>query len=320
MTDETIAVIMTAYNEKEVWLRQAVTSVLEQTYEKIHLYLLLDNPDNEELWAVMESIAAADERVSIYRNRKNRGLVDSLNYLLEQVNEPLTARMDADDICEVTRLEKELAFMRAQQLDFVMSGIDFIRDEKRTPGPNVPTLLPEVFAECEKYGNFATHPTWLLRTEVYRQLQGYREVSYCEDLDFILRAIQEGYRLGRMEEVLLHYRMRSSGISVSYAYEQFEKSARLREAYAEGKPIREITPERLNHCKEFLDETKKKQFQKQKAAVDDFAADLYQKHYIRCVGRMIKGMLGSSMYRRIFCITLRNNRRTNSLFKEARRK
>ena len=320
MEKETIAVMMTAYNEKEEWFHQAVDSVLNQTYPKIHLYILLDNPDNEVLWQIMQEYAVSDLRVSIYKNDKNLGLVASLNKLLDIVTENMVARMDADDICCPDRLEKELEFLKRNQLDFVMSGIDFIRADEIEQGPDVPELLPELFAESEKYGNHATHPTWLLKSRVYHQLEGYRQIHYCEDLDFVLRAIQAGYRLGRMQEVLLHYRMRETGISNSYAYEQYEKATYLHQKFKIGDKVKNLTPEELNQCCDFSDEKLKRDFQKTKGQIDAFAAQLYQGKYVNCALQALKGIIGSKLYRKIFFKTLKNNRNMTKIYRKARAK
>ena len=318
MENETIAVIMTAYNEKADWFCKALDSVLQQTYENIQVYVLLDHPENAELWSIMRTYAEQDRRIHLYQNDKNLGLVASLNKLLTVVTESYVARMDADDICCPERLEKEMAFMRQYQLDFVMSGIDFIRHDVIEAGPDVPLLLPELFAESEKYGNHATHPTWLLKREVYQKLAGYREIHYCEDLDFVLRAIQKGYRLGRMPEVLLHYRMRETGISASYAYEQYEKASYLRDIYCKDQQLDAIDPQRLNQRRDFSDSVLKEKFQKEKGNLDAFAADLYQRKYFSCVMKALRGILGSPIYRRIFFETLRNNRNMTRIFEKAR--
>ena len=319
MNTETVAVIMTAYNENESWFKAAIDSILSQTYTDIHLYLLLDNPDNKRLWEIMENYSDLDNRVSIFRNEKNLGLVGSLNKLLTMVEEPYIARMDADDISCETRIEKEMIFLKENHLDFVMSGIDFIRDENREAGPDIPTLLKEDFSESEKYGNLATHPTWLLKHDVYTNLCGYRDLQYCEDLDFVLRAIQKGYQLGRMKDILLHYRVRENGISVSYAYEQYEKAHYLHSMYASGKKISDINPKELNERRDFKNEKIKDSFQKQKSKIDVFASNLYQKKYCLCLLGALKGIISSRQYRRIFFDTVKSNRRMAKIYEKARK-
>ena len=94
---EKIAVIMTAYNEEKEWVCECMDSVLGQTYDNLHLYVLLDNPDNDVLKDLLKSYEEKDSRVSFFVNEKNLGLVRSLNKLLDIVTEKYIARMDAED-------------------------------------------------------------------------------------------------------------------------------------------------------------------------------------------------------------------------------
>ena len=315
--DKTIAVIMTAYNESEDWIRASIESVLNHTYRNIKLYIMLDNPDNTLLHEIICRYALDDERITYIRNEHNMGLVAALNELLTNVEEDIVARMDADDICIEDRIEKEYAFMLEHNLDFVMCGIDFICDDKRENGPDVPTIMSKQFNECEKYGNFATHPTWLLKKEIYDKLEGYREIKYCEDYDFVLRAIQDGYRCGRLADVLLLYRVRESGISVSYAYEQFEKADYMRNLYKKSQKLSDVNPEELNN--QFDNDTDNKaRFDKAKLKLDSFARDLYEKRLLSCLANVISGFLTNAIYRRLFVYTFHNNIKTKAIFKAAR--
>ncbi len=304
MSKNTVAVIMTAYNESEEWIKQSVESILEQTYKDIHFYILIDNPDNIKLRKVLEEYREQDERISLYVNEKNIGLVKSLNKLIYIVEENYVARMDADDVSKLDRIEKEFEFLNNNELDFVMSGVDFLIDDKVEEGLVVPEIKGDSFRECQKYGNFATHPTWLLKRKVYLELEGYRELKYCEDYDFVLRALQKGCKLGRMPEKLLNYRVRSSGISSSYAYDQFMKADYIRNKYRRGENLSLYDVNELNG--KFDDETEKLKFEKAKSKVDKFALDLYNKRYFRCFLNVISGYFTSASYRRFFNYTVSN--------------
>jgi glycosyltransferase involved in cell wall biosynthesis len=60
--------------------------------------------------AIAEGYAAKDARLRVIA-RENRGLVASLNELLERASAPLIARFDADDICAPQRLGRQQAFL-----------------------------------------------------------------------------------------------------------------------------------------------------------------------------------------------------------------
>lgn len=316
MEKEKIAVIMSAYNEKSEWLTASIDSILNQTYQEIHVYIVLDNPDNEELHQVIADYADRDSRITYLRNQRNQGLVASMNKALAVVKEEYVARMDADDISNLSRLEKEMCFLKTHKLDFVMAGADFIYENGNIgPGDAIPELLPEKIVEVQKYGNVSIHSTWLLKKDVYHKLGGYREMKYCEDLDFVMRALQQGIRIGRMEEHLLLYRLRSAGVSMSYAMEQAEKADCLRKTYAIGVSIEKMKVELVN--KEFgnFPEEKKSAYAAAKMQIDDFCDKLYRRQWLACFRNFLKGMATSASYRKIFWNSFRAKKELRKIYR-----
>lgn len=320
MEKEKIAVIMSAYNEQKSWLEESITSILNQTYQNIHVYIVLDNPENELLHQVITGYAAADKRITYLKNSKNLGLVGSLNKAISVVAEDYVARMDADDISDTARLEKEMQFLQKHELDFVMAGADFIYEDGKTgPGDAIPELLPEKFKEVQKYGNVSIHSSWLLKKSVYDNLGGYREVKYCEDLDFVIRALQKQVRIGRMEEHLLLYRLRSTSVSMSYAMEQMEKASYIRRIYAAGESLEDMKPDLLNQKFGSFPEKKKTKYADAKVRIDDFCDKLYRRNWLACVGNLMRG-LTSAPYRRIFVSSFRARLKINKIYQAERSK
>lgn len=290
---EKIAVIMTAYNEKPEWVTECVESVLGQTYDNIQLYILLDNPYNDELKKLLQSYSEKNNNILFYQNKENLGLVASLNKLLGIVTESYIARMDADDICAPERLEKEMQFLEKNNLDFVMSDCSFIyTDEKKGTGTSIPDLEGDYFNEAQAYGNVSLHNTWLLKKEVYDVLDGYRDVKCCEDYEFTLRAIQQGFKLGRMSEELVTYRLRNSSISSLNAKEQFEKARFLRYMYRKNKRIASIPVRYLNEKFSNYTDSQKEEFATAKIKADEFAAELYAHRYLNAIKRLVAFLHG----------------------------
>ena len=74
-----ISVIMSVYNEKIEWLKEAVYSILNQTYTDFEYIIIVDNPSlSIECINFLDKIAA-DNRVKLHFNDENIGLMRSLN-------------------------------------------------------------------------------------------------------------------------------------------------------------------------------------------------------------------------------------------------
>ncbi len=316
---EKIAVIMTAYNEEQEWVCECVDSVLEQTYSDLHLYVLLDNPENDALKELLRSYEEKDSRVSLFVNEKNLGLVRSLNKLLDIVTEKFIARMDADDICESDRLEREMKFLTDNNLDFVMTDCSFLYPNgERGCGQSLPDLIGDAFNEASAYGNVSLHNTWLMKKEVYDSLNGYRDVRFCEDYDFVLRAIQHKFAIGRMLEETVVYRLRAGSVSSLNAKEQYEKARLLRYMYRKGRSVSGISPEKLNDKFSAYSMEQKEKFAAAKTEIDAFAGSLYGGSCVSAMGKAVKILLLNSEGRRLFFNLFLGRCRLSAVYKKAK--
>jgi len=107
-TSVMISVVMPTYNTPVEMLREAVDSILKQTYGNFE-FIIIDDGSSNDSDAYLKSLT--DERVRIIRNPVNIGITKSLNIGLKNARGKYIARMDADDISMPTRFEKQLAYM-----------------------------------------------------------------------------------------------------------------------------------------------------------------------------------------------------------------
>ena len=208
-----ISVIMPVYNTPREWLTRAIESILAQTYEDLELIIVLDAPtDGSDV--IAKGYADEDPRVRILENRENSGIIASLNRGLEEAGGQLIARMDADDFSYPERLEKELAYLEEHDLDLTGTRVRWIDDENKvkwTSPLEDDIVLPKIL----EYTNVIPHPTWFFRKELGEKLKGYRDIPYCEDYDFLLRALSAKAKIGMCDHVYLDYRIHESSISSS---------------------------------------------------------------------------------------------------------
>lgn len=284
-----IAVIMSTYAEKSEWLKVSIESILGQTYEDFRFYIALDNPENHELNEIVREYAFRDGRIVVISNERNKGAAESRNGAIFVSREPFVAVMDADDISHPERLEKELAYLHAHDLDLVMCGADILSHGQVVPGRVLPDLPPEAFAEIEKHTNASFHASWLVRRKVYETLHGYREGICGEDYDFVLRAIQAGFKVGRMAAMLMVYRLAENGISYSYWMDQELHAAYLRERYRRGVDLEEVTPADLAALTETMTERQRERYAAAKASYDDLFAAVEGRKLLSVLGVALKG-------------------------------
>ena len=109
ITKDLISVVMSNYNTDEEYLRAAIESVLNQTYENFE-FIIVDDCSTNNSVDVIESYS--DKRIKLIKNKGNMGLTKSLNIAIKAAKGEFIARMDADDIALPQRFEKQIEFLK----------------------------------------------------------------------------------------------------------------------------------------------------------------------------------------------------------------
>lgn len=227
--------VMSTYKEPEGLLRQAVESILGQTYKDFEFVIILDCPDNELHKGVIRDYQKKDDRIKFYINEKNMGLAASLNKGIEKSTGTYICRMDADDISLPRRLELQKKYLEEKKVDLI-GGLTQVIDET---GELLYSIyhIPEKHDEILKalrYNQVLPHPTWFGRRRVFEALKGYRQIPLCEDSDFTLRAALHGFRLSNLNETVLQYRMSNKSISRDHLFEQYLYLRYITSQYRKG--------------------------------------------------------------------------------------
>lgn len=193
-------------------LRAAIKSVLDQTQEDFEL-LIIDDGSTDSSAAIVARFK--DSRIRLLR-QTNRGLVASLNRGISEARGSLIARLDADDLSNPTRLEKQSAFLDAHPaIVMVGSSVAVLDSENRALG-SYQLLLndPELRAELLLRNPFA-HGSVMYRTSEVRSVNGYRkEYPHAEDYDLWRRLARVG-KMANIADLLYTYRENPAGVSHS---------------------------------------------------------------------------------------------------------
>lgn len=252
--NELISVIMAVYKESKDELEDAIYSILKQTYTNLELIIVLDNPDDTWRYNFIKNID--DKRVVLVLNDVNMGLPKSLNKALSLAKGKYIARMDADDISQLDRLEKQKKFLESRECD--LCGCNFVSFYNN--GMNKKIKMPQKDISIKKalrYTNCIGHPTWFGKKIVFDKNNGYRNIFACEDYDFLLRAAKNNFILGNVSEELLNYRVNLNSISRKNAGKQMVITNLLSKAFKNGNTLSEKELKDYLNTEKCEDEIKK---------------------------------------------------------------
>ena len=274
------SIIMATYKEDLIYLKQSIESILFQTYKDFEFIIILDNPENEEHKNLINNYLKQDNRIRFYINEKNLGLTNTLNRGLSLANGKYICRMDADDVSILNRIEIQKKYLEDNNYDLI-GGISKMIDEN---GCDIYSIkkVPMNFEKIKKaikYNQVISHPTWFGKKEIFDKMNGYRNIPLCEDYDFTLRALLEGYRISNVNSNVLNYRMTKNSISRSNLFEQYLYSKYITAKYAKGQ-IANID-EAMEYVNKNNTSKKSKKYLLANERFNDLLIDVEEKHYLK---------------------------------------
>jgi len=208
-----VSVIMAVYNA-EKYLDEAIQSILIQTYEKFEFIIINDGSSDKSL-EILEKYAIQDSRI-VMINRKNKGLVYSLNEGILKAKGKYIARMDADDISDPFRLENQLEFIENNNLDICGGHYLLLGKKGKINGLNVVPISHEMCTLSLLFKVPFAHPSVMIRKSfLNNNLLEYGQSKYqkAEDLDLWIRMHKCGARFGNVDKVVLKYRVLEESLS-----------------------------------------------------------------------------------------------------------
>lgn len=207
-----ITVLMSVYNG-ERWLDEAILSVLNQTFADFEFIIVNDGSTDGSL-GIANTFAAKDSRIKVI-DKPHSGLSDSLNVGIKQARGAWIARLDADDLCEPQRLEKQYELARSEpSLVLIGTGLRQI-DEQGRPGKvfRYPRGHARLVANLTTARRFFAHSSAFYRTDAVRTIGSYRKrCRRAEDWDLWLRLSEYG-QMACIDRPLVRVRQHDHQIS-----------------------------------------------------------------------------------------------------------
>jgi len=111
MPDPLVSVVMPVHNGAR-FLSEAVESILGQTFDDFE-FVVVDDGSTDDSRELLRRYMRSDSRL-VLCERPQRGLAESLNEGCRLARGRYIARMDADDVAFVNRLERQVERLSAQ--------------------------------------------------------------------------------------------------------------------------------------------------------------------------------------------------------------
>lgn len=133
-----VSIIVPVYNA-EKFIRETIQTVLNQTYKNWELLVVNDcSTDNSK--KIIEEYEKKDKRIHMIELEHNSGAAIARNTGIENSKGRYIAFLDADDLWDKRKLEKQLKFIKENNYEFTYTGYEFADENGNKNGKivNVP--------------------------------------------------------------------------------------------------------------------------------------------------------------------------------------
>lgn len=115
--------VIIPYFKKKNYIKDAVNSILEQTFKNIEIIIIYDDENLSDYYYLMD-LYKNKKNIKIFKNLKNIGAGLSRNIGIKKSNGEIIAFLDSDDIWRTNKLEDQLNFMIKNDYEFTFSNYE----------------------------------------------------------------------------------------------------------------------------------------------------------------------------------------------------
>ena len=225
-----VSVIIPIFNA-ERYLKYSLESTLNQTYENLEIILIDDN-STDESYEIAKKYNGMDSRIILLKNDVNLKLSKTLNIGILASSGVYIARMDADDISALDRIQRQVNVLEGDpKCCIVGSDIEIIDENSRTLGSrryhyDDLSIRKKIFF----YSPFC-HPAITMRASVLNDVGLYNaEFNPAEDYELYFRMGQRG-TFANIDKKLLKYRILDNSMTQAGPEKMESMTLNIRKLY-----------------------------------------------------------------------------------------
>ncbi|MGV9002308.1 MAG: glycosyltransferase [Candidatus Saccharimonadaceae bacterium] len=223
MNNPKLSIIMAEYRTDSSYLKRAIESILQQSFDDFELIIVDDGTTAENLRFIQ---GIKDQRLRTISNKKNMGLVVSLNKAVIRAKSSYVVRMDTDDIAQPDRLANLYNFITTHTEYSVVGSrvLEFCDDTEI----GLLGISGEKTSMQIMRGDVPIHPSVIMNRQHILEAGGYPDYRRAEDLALWCELLLKGRRIYVIEDILLKYRVNPRDYSKrTLKHRKGELSARI---------------------------------------------------------------------------------------------
>lgn len=227
-----VSIVMSVYNG-EKYLKEAIESILNQTYTNFEFIIINDGSSDRSLQKI-KNYQKKDKRILLINNHENKGLIYSLNKGFKVSKGKYIARMDADDISEKTRIWEQVNFLeKNKEISLCSTYIKMFKSNFKFFSKKFKTEIDSENIKVKLlFKNYIAHPTIMIRKKIVEsyKLRYNLDDRGMEDYAMWLY-LSKVEKIATIPKYLLKYRFLGTSISSKALQEIDEHKKRLKNIF-----------------------------------------------------------------------------------------
>lgn len=200
-----VSIIVPVYNAA-LYIKKTMDSVRGQTYAGWELLLVEDGSGDDSAQIIERYVEETGERrIRLIRQPGNRGAAAARNRGVREARGRFLAYLDADDLWEPRKLERQLAFMERTDAGFSFTGYEFADEAGAGTGKVVRVPEKLVYREALKNTTIFTSTVMFDTQKIPSKLLEMPAVK-SEDTALWWKLLRQGYTAYGLDENLVRYR------------------------------------------------------------------------------------------------------------------
>ncbi len=200
-----ISIAVPAYKTPELFLRQLIQSLQDQTYDNWELCIANASPQDASMEYVLKSCSAMDSRIVWKKLKENRGISENTNEAFAMATGDYVGLLDHDDLLAPNALyEIAAALEKEPETEVLYTDEDKVRGEQLEHFQ--PHLKPDFNEDLLRSNNYICH-FFVVKRTLLQKVGGMRkEFDGAQDYDFIFRCTEAAGKICHIPEILYHWR------------------------------------------------------------------------------------------------------------------
>jgi len=226
-----ISVVLPTYNG-ERFLRRALDSILDQTFERWEL-IIVNDASTDSTQEIINNYQSKDPRIRCVRNARNEKLPASLNIGFSHASGGFLTWTSDDNYYDPEAFAKMLGVLESNRdIGLVYADMAIVSEDEKIIRSKARNYIGKLYSGC------CVGACFMYRADLHDRFGTYDTSLFCaEDYEFWLRLWTGGVRFHHLKKMLYYYRDNPASLSATKASQVLKKTFDVKVVYWDRAPV-----------------------------------------------------------------------------------